>query len=147
MPVWLSHSCPPSISSLFWSEIRFLFLNQLNNRTMQFVQLKLLFLSLFSPFNVVTLEDTLQKNFTSDTFLWISTVVNSFFFYLLGYLLQLIFATSLFTSPLSSWYAKWPSLYREIGACQYADTTDTGHEPVNFEWFWFTNIRTVARTK
>ncbi len=113
MQVCLSHSCPPPGSSFFLVGDSFLLLNQLYNRSMQFM---LIFLYL---------EETLWRSL-SDFHLrhvpLISTVVKSFcFFYHLGYLLQFVFVTSLLTSPLSSCYAKQMSLYREIGACQYAD--------------------------
>ncbi len=126
----LSHSCPPPVSSFFLVWDSFLFLHQLYNRTINFMQCELFFLSLFSPFNIVWTLSLLRTHlgkmclsgFHLDTF-----SVNFhcceilLFFPTFGYLLQLVFATSLFISPLSSWYAKQMSLYREIVACQYAD--------------------------
>ncbi len=134
--VWLStchilvlHLVPP------FSGLRFffvcLFLHQLYNWTMQFMQCKLLFLFLSSPFNIVWTLSLLRTHLgkmclcrfhlrhISFNFRWCETEI--WFFYLLSYLLQLIVTTSLFTSPLSSWYTKRMPLYREMGACQSAD--------------------------
>ncbi len=79
------------------------FLDQLYNWAMLFRQHKLPPAPLTSSllrthFGTVCLSDSHLRQFFQFLLLW-----NPFFFYLL----QLIFATSLFTLPLSAWCAKW----------------------------------------